>query len=376
MRSTFLVVLASFAFFAPPAPSQENGADAAAAIEAGLGWLARHQDPAGKWDSDGFSTSCKGEACSGPGADWCDPGQTGLALLAFLGAGHVPGKGTHAEAVSRAIGYLRGIQDAEGCFGPRENQYMYNHAIATLAICEAYGETKQKDLMVPAQKGIEFLLAAQNPGKAWRYQIKPGDNDTSVTAWALLALVSARTVGIEVPAGAFEGAREWLDAATDEATGRTGYIVKGDTGARLREEIGIFAPSETCTAISIWARSFLSLDREGPLAGRQVELLLASLPCHDPTGGPGGTSTIDSYYWYHGSFAALRTGGETWKTWDAALVTAIVPHQSDKGDALGSWDPIGAWKGVGGRVTATALNLLSLEIHSRAEKAHAHEREK
>ena len=33
--------------------------------------------------------------------------------------------------------------------------------------------------------------------------------------------------------------------------------------------------------------------------------------------------------------------------------------------ASGSWDPIGAWGGPGGRVYATAINVLSLEIYYR-----------
>ncbi|MHC4914591.1 MAG: hypothetical protein ACYTGB_03785, partial [Planctomycetota bacterium] len=47
------------------------------AVEAALAWLARHQEPAGNWDSKKY------------GSKWrYDVGMTGLAMLAFLGAGY------------------------------------------------------------------------------------------------------------------------------------------------------------------------------------------------------------------------------------------------------------------------------------------------
>src|SRR5579862_9495430 len=55
------------------------------AVRAALRWLARHQSPDGSWASAGFAAQCAGEKCSGPGGREFDTGDTGLALLAFLG---------------------------------------------------------------------------------------------------------------------------------------------------------------------------------------------------------------------------------------------------------------------------------------------------
>ena len=39
-----------------------------------------------------------------------------------------------------------------------------------------------------AQKALDFIALARNPYFAWRYGVKPGDNDTSVTGWMMMAL--------------------------------------------------------------------------------------------------------------------------------------------------------------------------------------------
>ncbi|MBI4616253.1 MAG: hypothetical protein HY720_21745, partial [Planctomycetes bacterium] len=198
---------------------------------------------------------------------------------------------------------------------------------------------------------------------------KPGDNDTSVTGWAVMALKSARVSELSVPKEAFEGAKNWLDSVTDDQYRRTGYMQKGDTGARPREQIGKFAPAETCSAISIMSRVFMGAERGEPLLKAQGDLLSQNLPRWDTNGGPGGTSRIDFYYWYYGTLAMFQLGDDYWKTWNEAMKTAIVGHQRKDGDERGSWDPIDVWGNEGGRVYATALNVLSLEIYYRYDRA-------
>ena len=61
------------------------------AVDLGLKWLADHQDVDGHgmWDCDGYMKHDPADdQCDGPGKALYDPGVTGLALLAFLGAGH------------------------------------------------------------------------------------------------------------------------------------------------------------------------------------------------------------------------------------------------------------------------------------------------
>ncbi|MBI4613949.1 MAG: protein kinase [Planctomycetes bacterium] len=342
-----------------------GGRGTQSAVDMGLRWLAAHQDKSrGMWDSDDFQAQCKKNTCSGRGTEWCDPGQTGLALLAFLGAGHTHQQGKYQETVKLALQYLKDIQDQEGCFGPRNNNYMYNHAIACLAVAEAYGMTKSPLLKESAQRGIDFIVSAQNPGFGWRYKTKPGDNDTSVTGWVVMALKSAKVSELSVPSDTFYGAQNWLDSVTDDQYYRTGYIQRGDKGARYRYLNEKFMRTESCTAISIISRVFMSSERSEPRS-EQGDLLSQSLPTWDTNGGPGGTSKIDFDYWYWGTLAMFQLGGDYWKTWNESMKTAIVSHQRKDGDERGSWDPIDAWGSEGGRVYATSVNVLSLEIYYR-----------
>ncbi|MDP7035708.1 MAG: terpene cyclase/mutase family protein [Planctomycetota bacterium] len=353
-----------------------GGKGTQSAVEAGLKWLRDHQNPNGYWDTDGYFSQCgkahgRSGRCSGVGNGPYDPGNTGLALLAFLGAGHTHHrKGKFQKTVKKALQYLKSIQDAEGCFGPRQGHFTYNHTIAALAMAEAYGLTKSNMLKASAQRGVDFLAKAQNPGFAWRYSVQPGDNDSSVTGWAVMVLKSAKIAGLEVPQECFEGARKWYDSVTDDQYYRTGYVSKGDRGARLKSQVGKFSMSEAMTAVAVMARAFMGMERTDPLLRGGADLLLQSLPEWSTDGGPGGTNKIDFYYWYYGTLAMFQMGGDYWKRWNENMKSAIVDNQQkDKGSCLhGSWDNVGAWGASGGRVYATATNVLSLEIYYRYER--------
>lgn len=187
------------------------------AVQLGLEWLKKHQTSEGNWDVDGFSSMCNGTpVCDGKGDPQYDPAITGLALLCFLGAGHTTTNGNYQTEVKKGLQYLLSVQDANGAFGScNTSRHMYNHALATLAIVEAHavcpGNPMLKDA---AQKGIDFLLKAQTVDGGWRYSYQPGDDDTSVMGWCVMALKAAKTVGLNVPSNSFVGARLFLDRVT------------------------------------------------------------------------------------------------------------------------------------------------------------------
>ena len=113
------------------------------AVERGLDWIARHQLPDGSWGLDP-RPACKGNGCPPRGGMICDSAATGLALLPLLGAGHThTDKGRYQATLRRGLEYLVNIQlsDGEDGQGP-DNTRLYAHAIATMALCEAYGLTK------------------------------------------------------------------------------------------------------------------------------------------------------------------------------------------------------------------------------------------
>jgi hypothetical protein len=345
------------------------GSKADAAVDAALDWLARHQSSGGSWDADGFASRCQESKCPGSGGPLYDAGMTGLATLAFLGIGETHKTPKHGTVVREATRHLKGIQDAEGCFGVRtSSHFVYNHAFATLAMCEAYGLTQSPLFKASAQQGANFVQHCRNPYLAWRYGVRPGDNDTSVTGWMVLALASARRAGLDVEDAAFQGAMAWIDKVTDPETGRAGYTARGNGPARPIEFVDAFPPDrvETMTAQALVVRMLCGSVLYDAQVRKGVDLCLNRLPAWE--GPRGGT---DFLYWFWGTHALGGVEGDVAARWNEALGEALLPYQRGEGDgcARGSWDPVDPWGMEGGRVYSTAINALSLEASGRFPRA-------
>jgi hypothetical protein len=74
---------------------------------------------------------------------------------------------------------------------------------------------------------------------------------------------------------------------------------------------------------------------------------------------------MDFLDWHLGTYAMFQEGGTAWQQWYPALLAALVPHQRTDGSHAGSWDPVDARGAQGGRVYATAVNVLSLSAGQR-----------
>ncbi len=363
-----------------------RAADGKASIAAGLAWLAAHQGPDGRFGASDFANWCDGkpvlgEAFSpdGRGKAVHDVGTTGLAVLAFLGAGHTNrGKHPYAKVVGKALRYLKSVQDPEGCFGPRATQqYIYHHGIASLAMVEAYAMTRSPIFKGSAQRALDFIAVSRNPYMAWRYGVKPGDNDTSVTTWMVMALKSAKLVNeadvrkghaasLTIDETAFDGARAWLDKVTDPDYGRVGYNQRGSGPARTHEMVDKFpsTKSEAMTAAGILMRVLMGEDpRKSALVTKGASLVSKLPPTWNTEDG-----SIDMYYWYYGTLAMYQVGGRHWANWNKALDKTLRSHQRMEGSACmykGSWDPVGPWGLEGGRVASTAMMIMCLEVSYR-----------
>jgi hypothetical protein len=347
--------------------AQRIGASAASelAVERALDWLMRHQDEDGRWDGgvaryddgtpvngdDDFTAHCPaGEPCRGECAYWeADTALTGLALLTYLGAGYTHTDGRYARVVGKGIDFLIAQQKTDGDLRGRSQVVgMYCHAMASLALCEAFALTGDDRLRSPSERAIAFLVRARaRDGMAWRYAPGAPAGDTSILGWVVLGLKSAREVGIPIPdAPAIRrGTLLWLEKI---AAGRS-------------RGLGRYQPSEpvtpTMTAEAWVCRQFLGVGGPGPASSEAAEFLLQN---------DSDRGKTNFYYWYYATLALYQHGGEPWTKWNARIRDKIVGLQATSGHQTGSWAPdTSLYGGKGGRIYCTTLAALSLEVYYR-----------
>ena len=142
------------------------------AVEDALKWLAAHQSPGGRLGGRGLRPLVRRQA--GPtrrprrraGRRCTTSASRASRSCAFLGAGYTNrGRSTRSRRSCRkGLRYLKNVQDAEGCFGPRSTQhYVYNHATATLAMVEAYGDDGKSRLQGLGPEGARLHRARAQP---------------------------------------------------------------------------------------------------------------------------------------------------------------------------------------------------------------------
>lgn len=316
-----------------------------AAVERGLDWLAAHQNSNGSWSLQGFTANCKHPQCTAVATVASDTAGTGLALLPFLAAGYTHKSGKHQQTLARAVKWLADQQRGDGGWLiAGDSKPMYGHGLSAIALCEAYGMTKDPELRGPAQKALDFIARAQHPASGgWRYQPNtPGD--TSVLGWQVMALKSGELAGLTVSPQALEGARRWLKSveANTPAGGLFGY--QGPT------------PTPAMTAQGLLGLQLMGARRSDPRLVAGAEYLLKNLPQR---------SVDTSYYWYHATQVMYHMQGKYWKAWNERLRDMLVSTQITKGAMAGSWDPVDPREKTGGRICSTALRLLMLEVYYR-----------
>jgi hypothetical protein len=332
------------------------------AVEAALRWLARHQEKDGHWDWRKHLPPGGGAYSEGG-----QVGVTGLAMLAFLGAGHTGKSGPFRDNVRRAQAWLISKQDARtGEIKAKKatpHARSYNHPMAALALVEAYGMTKDYALKDPAEKALNFVVAWQNPGAGWRYGPRDGNNDPSVTGWMLMVAKSGKIAGFKVPASVYSGGLSYLNLSTYK---------KGSKAGKTHYRYGngsSYGRWESMTSVSIFCRLLMGFSRNEPLLKKQADWLSTAPPDWEKS---NDHTSHSEYYWYYGTLAMFQMGGKYWKDWNKAMKPTLVNNQRKGGpmngsvqDVDGSWDPYSRWGKYGGRVYTTAINALSLEVYYR-----------
>ena len=172
-------------------------------INGAVRWLASKQNANGSWNTS------EGRRSEQPVA------MTGFVLLAFMATGNLPEEGEYAKHVKAGLEFLVDGIGADGQYrGVDGSKYMYNHGIATIALGELYGQSRNPAIREKLQRAIRLIVTTQsvngqNKG-GWRYQPRPGDADISVTVLQVVALRAAKNAGLDVPQQTIDDAVDYV----------------------------------------------------------------------------------------------------------------------------------------------------------------------
>ncbi|MDP6557196.1 MAG: hypothetical protein QGG71_21185, partial [Pirellulaceae bacterium] len=337
-------------------PAGGFGPQTEEAIERGLAFLVRQQLADGSWSLQSLDKNV---------ALVSDTAATGLAMLAFQGAGYNHREFKYADVVSAGIGFLVANQRPDGdLFVPLDDRsnasvWLYSHGIAAIALCEAYGMTQDPELREPAQKSIDFIVASQHRQRGgWRYS--PGaESDTSVSGWMMMALKSGRLAGLSVPDETFVRLETFLSTA--QGQGDQAHMFRYNPNAPdTQEQRHGRKTSKTMTSVGLLMRLYAGWSREHQQMMKGADYLRENLPEIGTTREP----QRDTYYWYYATQVMFHVGGDHWRDWNNRLHSLLVGSQEMNGPLAGSWDPRNpipdTWAPHAGRLYVTTLNLLSL----------------
>jgi hypothetical protein len=343
------------------------------AVEAGLDWLAKHQAGDGHWSMDAFQKTVQNCTCKDHANAKRDVAGTAFGLLPFLGAGETHRRGKHAAKVALGLDFLARQQKPEGNF----HDNAYENALATIAMVEIYGLSRDNRLKPLAQAAVDYLVRAQDQGGSWGYS-KGTKGDTSVSGWQFTALKAATFAGLKVPQPTFDLLSSFLDSVADPSGLGYGYNSPGNGPAT--------------SAVGLLCREFLSWGPGHPGVSKGIDFLLQ--PGNVPT-----KQNFNIYSVYYIGQVAHHYGGPHWDNWNEKVRDLLIELQ-DKGDEpkhthqKGSWSPWGgdptppnvkksdpqskqdedkaardaakgkhSWAEEGGRLMFTALAVMTLETY-------------
>jgi len=322
-----------------------GSSESEAAVGLGLDWLARHQHKDGHWSLDAFhqTPGCDGR-CTMHGVSSNTAG-TALGVLPFLAHGNTHKDGKYHEQVSLAIDWLVHDLDKDGAFKSFGLGTMYAQGQGAIALCEILAMTSERKFRPYAKRAIDFIVSSQHSGGGWRYTPQSA-GDTSVLGWQVLALRSAMQARLSVPKSTLQKAARFLDSVQSDKSGATyGYM----PGRPL---------SPTMSAEGLLSRIYTGwrIKRAGIESG--TVYLLNNMP----------QTHLDIYYWYYATQVMHEYGGTEWDRWNAGIRDFLIGRQEQEGHARGSWPVAGGHDSTGGRLYATSLCLLTLQVYYRHTK--------
>jgi hypothetical protein len=282
-------------------------------------------------------------------------GVISLSLMAYLAAGHQPGRGEYGVLLENGVGFLIRQRHGALLIRPKDTSHgpLYEHGITTLLLGEIRGLIDEdrpgfEDLARVHQEAVDVILGAQRMAPAsgvdqggWRYTPTTQDADLSVTGWQLLALRAAQDVRVDVPEARIEAAIGYIKRCADEESGGFTYMPRRN-----------HKPNPAMTGTGV-----LSLEICGEFGSAEARRGGDWLLRH-PLEWKGPFFYYNSYY---SSQAMFQLGSRYWDSWCAGSRDLLLNHQ----ESDGSWSsPPGETSVVRqlGPVYNTAMAVLALTV--------------
>jgi hypothetical protein len=274
-----------------------------------LWWLKAKQDKDGGWTCGGSNPSRLANAA--------------FAVLAFLAHGETPASKNFGETVEKAMQFLIESQYTEkdgtvrfkGCDG---NEYAF--LVATYALCETYGMTKNPNTKTAAMKALGRIINTQSPTGGWDYKMNKTStrDDLSYAGWALQALKAGKMAGMH-PDGLEECIKKGIKCLKTRNWDKGSFTYC----ANARHHRGLTATG--CLAMQLLGYG------DQPEVKQSLDYMKDWTPAFDgkemKTATPGDCPSPQYYCYYAAQCkyqAGMRQGASSseqknWQDWNAAM---------------------------------------------------------
>jgi hypothetical protein len=320
------------------------------ALERGLRWLDQNQGPEGNWSSN-------------------DLGLVSLGALAFMAAGHAPGRGEYGGTIQRALDYVMDNAKPSGLLNIADGQRdLYNHGLATFVLGQAHGMTTSRDprLNKVLDRALRLISSTQCEDGGWDYRARrqARGHDLSLAVMQAKALRSAMDSGLNVPPEVVDLAIRSVREHYTPAVGR-----HDAPESEQRKVPGQFTYTKGGGQASpaMAAAGVVCLQEFGQYDDwrieKNVDILLERIRRLPSNRRRDGTMPFDAYSLYYVGQALYQVGGPAWREAYPKLRDHLVEtqvHDPSKPATDGLWRDRG--EGGGGRVSGKPGDLFGTSV--------------
>ena len=279
---------------------------------------------------------------------------TGFALLAYLGHCETPRSVKYGDTVSLAMTYLTdlGMRNGGRLSVMPENsiQWVYEHAIATYALAEAYTFCKQLRHPFPNLKEVTKMAGdrigdghADRGGWNYKYSNSPNQGDNSVGFWQIQALKACKHTGIW-PDSKFKRTARNAVEFLEKVQGEDGAI-----GYRTDPKRSPDLTGGGVLCMQIWGEG------DSRAAKKGIDWIRKNSKFK------WADKSANLYYHYYNAQAMINAGGRDWDWYNAMFRDQLIDAQNEDGSwrqNVGNHGPINTHM-------ATCLAALTLEVYYR-----------